>query len=244
MLEVEGLCKEYIRKEHKVEAVKEIQFQVSEGEVLGIVGESGSGKSSLLKLIAGLDIPEKGEIRLDGIPLKRRRTREDCKKIQMVFQDAVASFDPKMRMRSSIKEALRNLGEDARDKNIEAMMQKIGLPTELLERYPQSLSGGQCQRMAIARAIVVHPKVLLCDEVTSALDVSAQAQILQLLKQIRQETKMSMIFVSHDLAVVRCICDRVLVMKDGREVEQGTVKEILQEPKEEYTKLLVSVMFE
>lgn len=160
--------------------------------------------------------------------------------MQMIFQNAPASFHPRRTIADSISESVHSLrGKDAVvDKA--ALSDMVGLPPELMDRYPRQLSGGQCQRMAIARAMAVQPEILLCDEITSALDVSSQAQILRLVADICRENHTSAIFVSHDLAVISCLCDRVMVMRDGTVVEEGTVDQVIHDPHEEYTRKLVN----
>lgn len=244
ILEVKGLSKSFGNKDTTLQALKDVSLQLNKGEILGIVGESGSGKSTLLKLISGLEAPDCGEIKLHGIVLSPKRTKENYRAMQMIFQDAVASFHPKRTIEASIREAVRNLcGREAKlDK--EELSRMVGLAPELMERRPSQLSGGQCQRFAIARAVAPKPEILLCDEITSALDVSTQAQILRLLSEICRGTGTAAIFVSHDLAVVSCLCDRVIVMKDGSIVEEGSARQIIETPQHDYTKKLIESVLE
>lgn len=244
ILEANALSKTYGTKETYLHALKNVNLTLQKGEILGVVGESGSGKTTLLKLISGLEVPDGGEIKLQGKTLTARRTKEDYRLMQMIFQDAAASFHPRRTIEASIREAVRNLcgKEEVIDK--EKMAKLVGLTSDLLKRRPAHLSGGQCQRFAIARAIAVRPKILLCDEITSALDVSTQAQILRLLSRICQETGTSVIFVSHNLAVVSSLCNRIMVMKDGEVVEEGDTCRIIEQPKEEYTKRLIESVLE
>ena len=244
ILEVKGLSKSFGNKETTLQALKDVSLQLNKGEILGIVGESGSGKSTLLKLISGLEAPDCGEIKLRGKALSPKRTKEDYRAMQMIFQDAVASFHPRRTIEASIREAVRNLcGREAMlDK--EELSRMVGLAPELMERRPSQLSGGQCQRFAIARAVAPKPEILLCDEITSALDVSTQAQILRLLSEVCRGTGTAAIFVSHDLAVVSCLCDRVIVMKDGSIVEEGTARQIIETPQHDYTKKLIESVLE
>ena len=244
ILEGKNIGKRYRRREVSVDALSDVSFTLNEGEILGIVGESGSGKSTLLRQIAGLEIPDAGELLLDGRPLPAKRTKEDYRTIQMIFQDAVGSFHPRRRISDSIRETVRNLVGAGEEPDWKTLCSLVQLPLELAERYPRDLSGGQCQRFAIARAMAVHPRILLCDEITSALDVSSQAQILRLLAQLHQEKNMSVIFVSHDLAVVRSICDRVMVMRNGKVVEEGPAARIIHAPREDYTKQLIASVLE
>ncbi len=240
LLLVQDVSKSFGREKERFHAVSHVSFQLAPGESLGIVGESGSGKSTLLKLIAGLSTADSGDIFLNGRKLGRQRTRPELQQMQMVFQNAAGSFNPRMKLGLSVAESARNLCGGLTADQLEQLIRSVGMEPEIAERYPSGISGGQCQRLAIARAIAVQPKLLLCDEITSALDVSAQAQILRLLRQLRQQTHMAMLFVSHDLSVVRSICDRIIVMQGGRIVEQGTAEQIIEAPREAYTRLLIS----
>lgn len=239
VLEGKALSKRYRNHHTVVEALRGVDFRLEDGEILGLAGESGSGKSTLLKLIAGLEPPSEGGILLHGRELGYPRTTEDYRAMQMIFQNAPASFHPRRTIADSIAESVRSLRGRTVPIPAAELAGMVGLPPELMDRYPRQLSGGQCQRMAIARAMAVEPEILLCDEITSALDVSTQAQILRLLADICREKHTSAIFVSHDLAVIRCLCDRVMIMRGGALVEQGGVAQVIQAPKEEYTKKLV-----
>ena len=240
ILEGRDLTKVYGKHKTEFHALRGVSFRLEDSEILGLAGESGSGKSTLLKLIAGLEPPSEGNILLHGSPLSYRRAKEEYRTMQMIFQNAPASFHPRRTIVDSISESVHSLrGKDAVvDKA--ALSDMVGLPPELMDRYPRQLSGGQCQRMAIARAMAVQPEILLCDEITSALDVSSQAQILRLVADICRENHTSAIFVSHDLAVISCLCDRVMVMRDGTVVEEGTVDQVIHDPHEEYTRKLVN----
>ena len=244
ILEGRGLCRRYVVHGTPVQALDHVDFALEDGEILGIVGESGSGKSTLLRLISGLEAPDGGELFLDGAPLPPKRTREHYRTIQMIFQDATGSFHPRRSIAASIKESVRNLCGPNAPCDLTALAAHVGLEPELVERLPGDLSGGQCQRFAIARAIAVSPRILLCDEITSALDVSSQAQVLRLLADVCRENHMSAVFVSHDIAVVRCVCDRCLVLRSGRLVEEGDAAAIVTAPKEDYTKELISSVLE
>ncbi len=239
VLEGKGLSKCYRNADIVIEALRGVDFRLENGEILGIAGESGSGKSTLLKLVAGLEPPTEGTIQLHGKDLSYRRTKEEYRTMQMIFQNAPSSFHPRRTIADSIAETVHSLrGRDAAV-DYAALADLVGLPPELMTRYPRQLSGGQCQRMAIARAMAVQPEILLCDEITSALDVSSQAQILRLLADICRENHTSAIFVSHDLAVISCLCDRVMIMRGGTLVEQGDVEQIIRDPREAYTQKLV-----
>ena len=243
ILNVKGLSKSYERAGHKTDAVRDVSFELREGEILGIVGSSGSGKSTLLRLICGLEAPDEGHIYLDGRELPIKRSMADKREMQMIFQDPAASFHPRRTIASSIGDAFWSLMGRGAALDLDTLCLEVGLSPELAQRYPRSLSGGQCQRFAIARAIASSPRVLLCDEITSALDVSSQAQILSLLSDLRNEKSMSMIFVSHDLAVVSTLCDRIIVMRGGV-VEEGKTEEIISAPQIEYTKELIASVME
>ncbi len=242
ILEGRELCRRYARRDSHVDALTSVSFTLEKGELLGIVGESGSGKSTLLKMVSGLEAPDHGALLLEGSPLPPRRRLSDLRRMQMVFQDAVGSFHPRRRVSASIREAVRNL--TGKEPDLQALCHMVGLEPELADRYPLELSGGQCQRLAIARAVGAEPDILLCDEITSALDVSTQAQILNLLAKLCREKQLSALFVSHDLAVVSCLCSRVMVMQGGRVVEEGPTRDILDHPKEEYTKRLRASVLE
>lgn len=244
ILSVKSLSKSYERAGHKTTAVQDVSFELFGGEILGIVGTSGSGKSTLLRLICGLEAPDEGSIHLDGRELFGKRSIADKREIQMIFQDPAASFHPRRTIASSISDAFCSLMGRGAVLDLDSLCLEVGLSSELARRYPRSLSGGQCQRFAIARAIASSPRILLCDEITSALDISSQAQILTLLSSLRREKNMSMIFVSHDLAVVSTLCDRIIVMHGGKIVEEGETERIISSPQNEYTKELTAKVME
>ena len=229
----------------RVQAIDGISFSLARRELLGIVGESGSGKSTVAKLLTGLHTPTSGNIFLDGKDIthavgKERRTLYT--RIQMVFQDAVGSFNPRRTVGAMIGETICRLcTPDERDtkRRVAELLTEVGLPTSYATRYPHEMSGGECQRAAIARAMAVHPEILVCDEATSALDVSVQAKIIALLLHLQREHGMSLLFISHDLPLVSSIADRVLIMQNGRIVEQGETSRVLREPSEDYTRNLL-----
>lgn len=225
-------------------AVDHVNFQLYPGEILGIVGESGSGKSTLVRAVSRLTDVTEGSIFLDGQDITRikgKALRQCYKKLQMVFQTPVTSFDPRRTLGDGIGESLRNSGTSKAEakKEVLRLLSQCGLSEEFYGRYPHEVSGGQCQRAAIARALAVQPKIVICDEATSSLDVTVQQQILELLKKLKKERNLSYLFICHNLALVQMFCDRVLVMKDGKIVEEGTPDEVIMQPKEAYTKLLV-----
>lgn len=245
ILEVSDLTKTFEnRKKTEFYAVDHVSFQVMPGQTVGIVGESGSGKSTLAKLLCCLEEPTEGQIRLCGQEIGKRKgkkRREMYRKLQMVFQDPVSSFDPRRTLGDGIGESLRNHGmsrEEAR-KRVELLLEQCGLPEEFAGRYPHEVSGGQCQRVAIARALAIEPQLLICDEATSALDVTVQKQIMELLNRMRKEKKLTILFICHNLALVQSFCDQILVMKQGKIVEEGKPEEVIRHPQHAYTKQLV-----
>ena len=236
LLEGNHLSKKFTDKEKETYALKDVSFTLNEGEVLGIVGESGSGKSTLLKVISGIIQPDEGKLFYRGNEYTKKTPRQTGEFLQYIFQNPVGSFDPKLSVEKSLIEGGRGLKDK---KKIYKIMDEVGLERDLLKRRPAELSGGQCQRMSIARALYSRVGILLCDEITSALDVSTQAQITALLQRLKSTQGLSLIFVSHDIALVRMLCDRVMVMKDGSVVEQGITPDVIRDPKEDYTKLLI-----
>ena len=227
-------------------AVDHVSFEVQPGEILGIVGESGSGKSTIARLITRQIDATGGQIFIDGQDITRLRGRDLIPvyaKIQMVFQSAADSFDPRRTLGDGIGESLRNGGMTKKEAAAEAarLLERCGLSADFAARYPHEVSGGQCQRAAIARALAVKPKLLICDEATSALDVTIQKEILELLNTLRREqgTALSILFICHDISLVQQFCDRVLVMYHGDIVEQGTPDEVICHPQNDYTKRLI-----
>ena len=229
----------------RVQAIDGISFSLAQRELLGIVGESGSGKSTVAKLLTGLHTPTGGNILLDGKDIthavgKERRTLYT--RIQMVFQDAVGSFNPRRTIGAMIGETICRLCNPdgcTTEQRVAQLLTEVGLPASYAARYPHEISGGECQRAAIARAMAVHPDILICDEATSALDVSVQAKIVALLLHLQQEHAMSLLFISHDLPLVSSIADRVLIMQNGRIVEQGNARDVLLHPSDAYTENLL-----
>ena len=245
ILQCNNLRKIYKKKDHLHVACDDINIYIKQGECLGIVGESGSGKSTLANIIMNLEKADSGTVLLnnkDITNIKSNKLKEIYKDIQMVFQDAIGSFNPRFTIEESIMEYVCNLcskTEADKKHKVDNLLRMVGLSKEYKYRYPHELSGGQCQRAAIARALSAHPKILVCDEATSALDVSVQAQIVELLKEMQEKMNISYLFITHDLALVSSFCDRVAVMKNGKIVEVGDAKEVINNPKDEYTKLLI-----
>lgn len=228
----------------QVRALKGIDFKVAQGKTLAIVGESGSGKSTLARIIALIDAPSEGELLIDGQPIditRRRPGPEMRSKVQMVFQNPYGSLNPRQKIGDVLTEPLvinSRVPAAERRERAEAMLQKVGLQPEHSNRYPHMFSGGQRQRIAIARALMLNPRILVLDEPVSALDLSVQAQVLNLLADLQDEFELTYIFVSHDLSVVRYIADDVMVLSKGEAVEQGSREALFADPQHPYTKAL------
>jgi peptide/nickel transport system ATP-binding protein len=220
MLDISNLHVVYGIGRLRVDAVKGVSFRVAAGEAYGLVGESGSGKSTVLRAITGLAPVSEGTIRVDGAPVASPRTKAFYRTVQMVFQDPYGSLHPRHTVDQTLAEPLAIHGERNAESRIVSALREVGLTSSFRFRYPHQLSGGQRQRIAIARALILRPKVLLLDEPTSALDASVQAEILNLLEGLRQTLGLTYVLVSHDLAVVAHLCDRLLVMQHGEAVEE------------------------
>ncbi len=227
----------------EIRALDGLTVDLRKGETLAIIGESGSGKSTLARILLGLDEPTSGEVFMMGRPVANLSTKERARFVQPVFQDPYSSLNPRRRLADIIAWPLQLTGEyDAatRQAKVRDALDLVGLPRRLLHAYPSQLSGGQRQRVAIARALVTRPEILVCDEPTSALDVSIQAQILNLLDDLKAEMGLTNLFITHDMAVVHQIADRVVVMLDGRMVEEGDARQVLRAPANAYTRRLVA----
>jgi len=231
-----------------VKAVNDVSFTINKGEVLGLVGESGCGKSTLSRSLMGLIPVHDGEILFNGADLAKiavRDWRQVRTHIQMIFQDPYSSLNPRMTIGDMLRDPLmvhRIVPENEIEKESKRLLGLVQLPADALHRYPHQFSGGQRQRIGIARALTLRPQLLICDESVSALDVSIQAQILNLLKDLQKEFQLTYLFISHDLSVVHYISDRVMVMHEGRIVESGDAEQVLKKPKDEYTRRLVAAM--
>ena len=228
-----------------LKAVEGISLDVRPGECLGLVGESGCGKSTLALAIMGLIAPTRGRVALDGGDVKQRPRLETARTVQMVFQDPYASLNPRQTVRRTLADPLRlqGVGDKAEvDRRVMDMLAKVGLRPEHADRYPHEFSGGQRQRIGIARALILKPKLVICDEPVSALDVSIRAQIINLLLELKDEMGLAYIMISHDLGVVEHVSDRVAVMYLGRIVEQGGWQEIFENPRHPYTRALIAAI--
>ncbi|GMB91780.1 ATP-binding cassette domain-containing protein [Helicobacter ailurogastricus] len=244
MLRAQDLKKSY----GAFEVLKGINFTLNPQEILSLVGESGCGKSTAAKICVGMHPASAGEVFFEGKPLSKfgaKEWRAYRQSVQMVFQDPYSSLNPRWRIQDIIAEPLllnTNLSKSERRKRVLEIMAQTGLKEEWATRYPHQFSGGQRQRVGIARALILHPKVLICDEPVSALDVSIQAQILNLLLDLQAQLGLSYLFISHDLGVVEHISDRILVMEGGVIVEEGGVESVLSTPKHPYTKKLLNAI--
>lgn len=256
---------EFIRAEHinktfskqgkKIKAVDDVSLELYRGECFGLIGESGSGKSTLANVIAGLEKADSGAVYMDGPGGKinlldagnRKIQKEYCQRRQMIFQNPRLSFNPAMTIGKGLEEGVRYYTKIPAARRKELALENlelVGLKREYYDRHSSELSGGECQRAAIARALMIEPEFLICDEITSALDVSVQAQIMSLFMEIQKKKKMTCLFISHDLALVSSICNRIAVMYNGKIVESGDTKQIIYHSSSNYTqKLLQSVFF-
>jgi peptide/nickel transport system ATP-binding protein len=249
VLSIENVKKTFINSQNrKVEAIQNVTLEIAPSQCVALVGESGSGKTTLGRCVVGLETPTSGSIELDGLPATNYNSINGearailRKKAQIVFQDPYSSLDPKQTIYNCLNEVLQvnGVSKNLRSARVDVLLEQVGLPTSYKERLPESLSGGERQRVAIARALAVEPKLIVCDEAVSALDVSVQSQILSLLRKIQKDMGISLLFISHDLAVVRQIADKVYVMQNGLIVESGDVDDVLSRPQNEFTKKLLS----
>jgi peptide/nickel transport system ATP-binding protein len=245
---VRDLTKTFVlRRGQHVHALKGVSIDIAPGESIGLVGESGSGKTTLGRCIVGLEMPTSGTIEVEGVAVAdysslAREVRSRVRRtIQMVFQDPYSTLNPRHSVRRSLSEALRAADHHGRDAGarVLSLLRDVGLPEDYSDRRPVSLSGGERQRVSVARSLAVGPKILVCDEPVSALDVSVQAQILNLFKRLHDELGLSYFFITHDLAVVRQVVDRVYVLYRGEVVEEGATEDVMSRPKHPYTRRLV-----
>jgi peptide/nickel transport system ATP-binding protein/oligopeptide transport system ATP-binding protein len=232
-----------------VRAVDDVSFSIEKGSAVGLVGESGSGKTTIGKTLVRLVEPTEGVIKYNGediTHLSRSQFMSYRKKIQMIFQDPFNSLNPRMKVEQIVGEALEihfpKMNVNQRRERIAELLKLVGLLPDHMNRYPHEFSGGQRQRIGIARALAVEPEFIICDEPVSALDVSVQAQIVNLLQDLQEKLGLTYLFISHDLAVVEHLCDHVLVMNRGKLVEQGSTVDVLNHPKHEYTQKLLSAV--
>lgn len=248
ILKVENLKKIYLKDKTEFVAVDDVNLKVKSGEAVGLVGESGCGKSTIAKIITRLEKSSDGDVLINNFNIKEFKSGKDkelYKQVQMIFQNPMDSFNPRMKLGNSIGEIKINFGYDKKEvkKEVIKLLELVGLSEDYYHRYPKEVSGGECQRAAIARALLINPQLLVCDEATSALDVSIQGQIINLLSDLKEKTNIGFLFIAHDLALVQKFCDRIYVMYEGKIVEKGTRDHIINDPKHPYTKLLLSSNF-
>ena len=245
LLEVKDISKTFREKDgHLFKALDHVSLTVNKGECVALIGESGSGKSTLARVITHLVKPNQGSVSLNGrnmTCLRGKDLREAYRDMKMIFQEPRSSFDPRLTLGKSMDEALKEYVKNPAERlNRELKcLDQVGLDSHFLKLYPHEVSGGECQRAAIARALAQNPKLLICDEATSALDVSVQAEIISLLREIQKKENLAILFISHDIALVSQFCDRIYVMHEGRIIEEGMTENIINEPEENYTKKLI-----
>lgn len=249
VFDVQHLTVTFGKKKNARDAVKDISFTLKQGEILGLVGESGSGKTTTTRVLTRLLSPTSGEVKYKGTDVTRFNAKQRevfRRQVQMVFQNPFDSLNPRLRVGEIIAEGIDNFklanNKADREKQVIDLLQAVGLPKNAIDRYPHEFSGGQRQRIGIARALAVQPSILCLDEPVSALDVSVQAQIINLLKSLRVKRDLTFLFIAHDLSVVNYISDRILVMFQGRIVESGPTRAVYQNPLHPYTQSLLSAV--
>lgn len=247
LLSVKNLKKTFYHKEHSITAVEGVSLDLFQERTLGLVGESGSGKSTLAKLILRLEKPDEGEIFFQGVDLlklSRKEMMDVRMELQVIFQDPYGALNPRMTAQEVIMEPLeifmKNLSFTEKRQKVLNLMELVGLDPNFSQRLPHEFSGGQRQRISIARALALHPRLIICDEPIAALDVSIQSQIINLLKRLKAELGLNYLFISHDLAMVKYLCDDLAVMHFGKIVEKGESESIYSNPQHVYTKALLS----
>lgn len=248
LVEIKNLCKTFKLSRHvRLHAVDDVSLDIYDGEILGLVGESGCGKSTLGRTLIRLHSATSGSVFFEGQDIARRLSRAErqafCRDVQLIFQDPYSSLNPRMTVKDIIAEGPDAIGmwsAKNRDFKVAEWLERVGLHASHANRYPHEFSGGQRQRIGIARALAVEPKLVICDEPISALDVSVQAQVVNLLKDLQVERRLTYLFIAHDLSMVRAICDRMAVMYLGRVIEVGTSAQVYDDPQHPYTQALVA----
>ena len=242
-LEARHLGRRFMKEGHTVSAVEDVSFSLFRGECLGVAGASGSGKSTLARMACGLLPPSEGELLLEGSPVSFKERKKLYQKMQMVFQLPRESFDSRMTLGQSVMENLHSRqGKKGNREEMERLFMDCGLPVEMADKYPHEVSGGECQRAAIARALASRPECLVCDEAVSALDMEVQKGILDLLMKLKTEKGLTLLFISHDLVVISYLSDRVIIMEQGKIVEQGKTESVIRHPQHPYTKKLLAAL--
>ena len=248
-ISIENLSKTFYTNMGDVQAVSDVSFSLQKGSIVGLVGESGSGKTTLGRCILRLIEPSSGSVKLEGknlLELSNKKLREIRKRMQIIFQDPFSSLNPRMRIKDIIAEGIKVhdklSSENERFNRVAELMEEVGLQSDQMSRYPHEFSGGQRQRVGIARALAVNPEFIVADESVSALDVSVQAQILNLMLSLRDKHNLTILFIAHDLSVVEYLCDEVVVLYLGKVVELGNAKDIYSNPQHPYTRALMSAV--
>lgn len=242
-LEARHLGRRFMKEGHTVSAVEDVSFSLFRGECLGVAGASGSGKSTLARMACGLLPPSEGELLLEGSPVSFKERKKLYQKMQMVFQLPRESFDSRMTLGQSVMENRHSRqGKKGNREEMERLFMDCGLPVEMADKYPHEVSGGECQRAVIARALASRPECLVCDEAVSALDMEVQKGILDLLMKLKTEKGLTLLFISHDLAVISYLSDRVIIMEQGKIVEQGKTESVIRHPQHPYTKKLLAAV--
>jgi ABC-type glutathione transport system ATPase component len=248
-LVAEHITVTFKRRGHGVfKALDDVSLSLPPGAAVGLIGESGSGKSTLVRVLMGLRHPDSGQVLLNGEPITAPQSRRNWRRrIQMIFQDATGALNPRQTVDAALAEVLTVIqgqrgGRQALAAPVAALLEQVGLTADVAARYPRELSGGQCQRVCIARALAVEPEILIADEPVSALDVSVQARILRLLGDLRRQRGLSLLLVAHDLAVVGAVCDQAIVLQAGRVVEAGPPAELFSNPRHPYTRRLIAAV--
>ena len=248
-ISIENLSKTFHTNMGDVQAVSDVSFNLQKGSIVGLVGESGSGKTTLGRCILRLIEPSSGSVNLEGnnlLELSNKKLREIRKRMQIIFQDPFSSLNPRMRIKDIIAEGIKVhdklSSENERFIRVAELMEEVGLQSDQMSRYPHEFSGGQRQRVGIARALAVNPEFIVADESVSALDVSVQAQILNLMLSLRDKHNLTILFIAHDLSVVEYLCDQVVVLYLGKVVESGNAKDVYSNPQHPYTKALMSAV--
>ena len=244
ILELKNINKYYGKKEDEHIVNDNVSFKINYNDVVGLIGESGCGKSTLAKIIVGLEESNSGEIFFENNFITKKNRKNFKNDIQIIFQNPINALDPKMNVIDIVSEPLLVNKEKNKEKifeKVKEVLEYVKLEKSFYQRKPIQLSGGQCQRVAIARALVTYPKLLVCDEITSALDVTNQYNVINIIKEYSKKHKITIIFITHNIKLAKQLCNRLLIMKDGKIIEENSTEDIFNVPKQEYTKVLINI---